>query len=174
MIQAKSDEVTTQDDGCDCLDLKERFDSKYRVATEESYFAESGSTTNSNTDPWNWILRGSRGHVCPWGGDLLAVCMDEGHVPLCNRLMKEPWVIQEKSQRGDDGVNAVFHVDHIEAAARYAKLYERWYLSDERREQAIERLRDCSQSPVDGPSSDAERDPIANATNPSDCGRADA
>mgnify|MGYP006908383555 CR=1 FL=1 len=35
-----------------CLDLKSLYGDRYRVETDESYYAETGSTTNCNRDPW--------------------------------------------------------------------------------------------------------------------------
>jgi hypothetical protein len=119
----------------DCINLKTAFGAKYFVDTEESYFAESGSTTNSCTDPWLFQLRGTRGHICPWGGDLLAVCLNPGRPKIAARVMRESWIDKERSQSGDDGeANGVFHVRDIEAAAQYAKLHHRPRLSDEERQ----------------------------------------
>lgn len=124
----------------DCIDLKERFGHRLRIGIDESYFASSGSTKNCNRDPWNWILRGSRGHICPWGGDLLALCLNAGHTGLAARLLREPWVNLDRSQVGDDGVNAVFHVDDIQRAAEYARLYVRRQLSEGERDRLARQL----------------------------------
>ena len=118
----------------DCIDLKARFGKIHRVRTSPDYHAETGSTINQNRDSWNWILIGSRGHICPWGGDNLAVCID-GHPLLCKRLSKEPWVID--CQYGDDGINAVFHICHSEKAAKYAQLYKKRKLTPAQREALI-------------------------------------
>ena len=121
-----------------CINLKRRFGSKYRIGTDPSYVAETGSTTNNNRDPWLWFLRGSRGHICPWGGDLLAVCMNDGHSILSKRLAEEEWIV--KRQWGSDGVNAIFHVDDFEKAAVYAKLHRRRQLSESDKERLRSRL----------------------------------
>lgn len=69
------------------------------------------------------------------------LCLNAGHTKLSNRLMRESWVDAEPSQVGDDGTNAVFHVDEIEKAAEYAKLHIRQKISDEERERRAERMR---------------------------------
>lgn len=116
----------------DCINLKTRFGQTFRVTSDESYKAETGSTLNANRDPWLFLLRGIRGHICPWGGELLAVCLKTGHTGLAAKLWREPWVIRDRSQFGDDGeMNAVFHVDHFDEAEPYAKLYRKKVFSPE-------------------------------------------
>ena len=105
-----------------CINLRHRFGKRWRVGIDESYKAETGSNKNANTDPWNWKLLGSHGHIYPHGGEMLGVAID-GHRTICLRLKAEPWVVE--TQHGDDGINAIFHVDDIEKAAEYAKLYKR-------------------------------------------------
>ena len=117
-----------------CIDLRERFNDRYRVDVDPSYRADTGSSKNSNRDPWNWVLKGKRGHICPWGGDLLAVCI-EGHPKICRKLALEPWVIT--TQYGDDGINAVIHIDDFEKAVSYVKLYRKRQMTDERKEALV-------------------------------------
>ena len=124
----------------ECVDLRQ-FGDTYRVAAEESYRAETGSTIERCTDPWLFILRGSQGHVCPWGGELLALCVDDGHPKLCGRLARESSVMLDRSQIGDDGGNFVFHVRDLPKAAKYAKLYRRRQLTDEQKAERTARLR---------------------------------
>ncbi len=134
----------------DCINLKEHFGSTYRLDVDESYFATTGAKKNCCLDPWLYQLRGSCGHICPWGGELLAVCLDPGQTKPAKRLMKEPWVIEHASQIGDNGeVNAVFHVDHIEEAAVYARLYRRPQLSVEERQRRGDQMHQLRGSPID-------------------------
>ena len=120
-----------------CIDLSSDTFRGYKLGVCESYRAETGSGRNCNSDPWNWQLLGVRGHVCPWGGDRLAVCI-RGPV-LAKRLSREPWV--EFCQLGEGECNAVFHVRDFERAIPYAKLYYRKPLEGEALEKAQEAAR---------------------------------
>lgn len=120
----------------DCVDLKEEYGKIHRIGIDESYYANTGSSNASNTDPWNWILRGTRGHVCPWGGDRLAACTNY-RGQIAKMLMKIPTAKME--QDGTDGVNVSFHKDYLDKAAKVLKLYKRPQLTDEQRQALSER-----------------------------------
>ncbi len=64
----------------ECIDLKERFP-QYRVEHEESYFAQYGPNARTH-DPWYTILLCRNGHICPWGGDLLAARLSSKPAPV--------------------------------------------------------------------------------------------
>ena len=91
-----------------CINLRKRFGDSYQIDSEIP-----------GGDPWQQMIKGRRGHICPWGGELLAVCID-GRPALCERLMRQHWVNNKRSQVGDDGANAVFHVHHFHEAADFA------------------------------------------------------
>jgi hypothetical protein len=125
----------------ECIDLKARYGERWRIGVDESYNAETGAVQNYCRDPWLFYIRGRRGHICPWGGDYLAVCLDSGHVILAGALLRESWVDLDRSQVGDNAeVNAVFHVDYLDQATPYIKPYVVWHHSEENKARAIKSL----------------------------------
>lgn len=57
----------------ECLNLKRIFGERYKVAYEESYYAEYGPNAYRE-DPWLMVLLCQHGEICPWGGQNLAAC----------------------------------------------------------------------------------------------------
>jgi len=99
------------------INLKERFGDVYRVDYGESYGAERGDRGRLE-EPWLMILSCDHGHICPWGGDLLAACTNKrGSVAKRLRDLDCTTVVQD----GVDGVNTAFHVDHFDAVAAIMK-----------------------------------------------------
>ncbi len=99
-----------------CVDLQEQFGPKFKVEYEESYNAER--TKNTLEDPGLMILRCQNGHICPWGDSALAACTNTNG-SVATRLRKLPFVTVV--QDGDDGVNAVFDVEHFNEIAKIMK-----------------------------------------------------
>ena len=93
----------------DCINLERRFGRRYRVTYEESYWAEYGPGARVE-DPWLMILLCQHGHICPWGGHLLAACTNKAG-SIANRLKALPFTTV--AQDGDDGANILFPVDHF-------------------------------------------------------------
>tara|TARA_B110000495_G_C22796484_1_gene465349 strand:+ start:33 stop:428 length:396 start_codon:yes stop_codon:yes gene_type:complete len=112
----------------------------YRSYTSETYFAETGSDTNRCTDPWHFEMRGAKAVITPWGNDLLAVCT-KGRSTKALNLLKEPWVVVERSQIGDDGCNLVFPANKLEEVCKYFKFYKKRVMTEEQRKVLSERAK---------------------------------
>ena len=76
------------------------------------------------------------GHICPWGGSLLAACTKIAG-KIANRLKRLPFA--QVAQDGDDGVNVVFDVQHFDTIADIVKPRQRRtrVLSEEQRRNLI-------------------------------------
>jgi len=120
----------------DCINLKDRFGSRYRVVYEESYFAEHGQTARAD-DPWLQVLLCQHGHIYPHGGELLAAATDKrGGIAKKLAALDCTTVVQD----GSDGINATFHVRDFERVAELMKPKRRRRLTVEQRRAAAERL----------------------------------
>lgn len=115
-----------------CINLKRRYGKLYRVKYEESYYAERGQGARAE-DPWLMTLLCLHGHICPWGGELLAACTNNSGA-LAGRLMRLEFIRRDLSQVGSDGVNAVFHIEHFDEVASLMKPRKRRQMSPEQRE----------------------------------------
>ncbi len=89
----------------DCINLKQMFGDQFKVAYEESYYADHGNHAHRE-DLWLMILLCQHGHICPWGGSNLAACTDKNG-PIAKKLRELPFVDLDVSMLGDDGVNRV-------------------------------------------------------------------
>jgi len=69
-----------------CINLQKRFGRRYRVAYEESYYAEFGSRITREV-PELMILLCRYGHIYPAGGTMLAASVD-GHPNVAGRLRR--------------------------------------------------------------------------------------
>jgi len=114
----------------DCINLKLRFGSRFKVRYEESYYAERGNRAHGE-EPWLMIVHCQYGHICPWGGQTLAACTDNA-----GRIAKklERLKFTTMAQDGDDGVNILFHGDHFEEVAQIMRPRRRRRLSASQRE----------------------------------------
>jgi len=121
----------------ECINLKERFGDRCRVEYEESYYAEHGEHARTQ-DPWLMVILCQHGHICPWGGELLAACTNNRGA-VAKRLAELPFTAV--AQDGDDGVNVTFHVDQFDEVTTIMKPKRRRRLSPEQRQAAIERLK---------------------------------
>ena len=101
----------------ECTNLKERFGDRYRVDYEESYAADLGKHARTE-DPWLMIIPCQHGHICPWGGELMAACTNK-RGSVANRLSELP--VTEPWMDGDDGANVRFHVRDFDQVAEIMK-----------------------------------------------------
>jgi len=126
----------------DCINLREQFGDRFKVAYEESYYTDHGENAHRE-DPGYMILLCQHGHICPWGGEDLAACTRRPG-QIVNRLKALPFT--EVVQDGDDGANVVFPVEHFEEAAEIMlpRKRRRPTLSDERRAELAERMRNIN------------------------------
>lgn len=120
--------------------LKELAGKSLRCRTSPEWFEVNETEINTCSDPWYFEIPGSVGDIVPWGDDLLAIVVDN-QPKRASELMRQDWVTQERSQHGDDGCNAVFHVSHFKKAVRFAKSRRKRAMSEEQRAANAERLR---------------------------------
>ena len=120
-----------------CINLKQRFGDRYKVAYEQSHYADHGAGTRTD-DPWLQIIPCLHGHICPWGGDLLSACTDR-RGPVAKHLAELPFTTLV--QDGADGVNVTFNVAHFDEVAKIMKPRRRCRLSESQRQAAAERLK---------------------------------
>ena len=120
----------------DCVNLKQQFGKRYRVTYEESYHADYGSNA-FRQDPWFMVLLCRNGHICPWGGDLLAACTKSAGT-IAKRLKALDFATI--AQDGTDGVNVVFALDRFGEVAEIMQPRRRRRLSPKNRRAAAERL----------------------------------
>ena len=135
-----------------CVNLKRRFGDRYRVDYEEAYFAER--TRRTLEDPWQMLVLCRNGHICPWGGSLLAACT-RGRGAVAGRLRSLPFaaVVQD----GDDGVNVLFDVKHFDDVAAIMRPRRRRHVSEAERQRLAELSRRYGRF---------RREAISQATNP--------
>jgi hypothetical protein len=126
----------------DCINLKRRFGDRYKVVYEEAYYAEYGENAVREA-PDYMIIPCRHGHICPWGGENLAACTRR-RGPIANRLKALPFV--EVAQDGDDGANVVFSVEHFDEVAKIMQARRRPVLSDERRAELAEQMRNINRN----------------------------
>ncbi len=104
-----------------CLNLREIAGRTYRVAKEESYYAQYGPRAIVE-DPWLLILPGTNGHVYPWNASKLAATTNKrGRVSAA--LAALPGV--EVWQDGDDGITILFSPDLLPQVAALLRLRRR-------------------------------------------------
>ena len=147
---------STENDGSagepSCVNLKQLFGKRYRVEYEESYYAEHGERARME-DPWLMIIRCQHGHICPWGGELLAACTNDSAPIIVKRLLALPFINHAESQLGTDGAgvtlkpvvtptcgNVVFPIRHIEEVFAIMKPRRRRQLTEEQKRAGAERL----------------------------------
>ena len=118
----------------DCVNLKERFGRKYRVTYEESYYAQYGPRAQTD-DPWLQIIPCRRGHIFPWGDNILAASTN-GRGPTAHKLAALDFTTI--SQDGDDGVTMLFPVERFPEVAELMKPRRRRQVSDQERQRLLE------------------------------------
>ena len=114
-----------------CIDLKARFDKRYRVVYEESYYADHGDGARRE-DPWLMILLCRYGHIFPHGGTTLAASVD-GHPNVAGQLRRLKCC--RVHQDGDHGeLTARFDVADFAEVAQIMRPRRRRLVSAEQRE----------------------------------------
>jgi hypothetical protein len=121
------------------VDLKKLAGDKYRVTIESSYYADTGSAQNRNRDPYLWLIVGRHGEVFLWSPDRLAVSTYK-RGGIARRLLDLPYT--EVTQDGDDGVTVTFAAEHLDEVAQIVRLRRRPVLTDERRAELSNRMRE--------------------------------
>lgn len=115
-----------------CPDLKELCGDRYKIRTEESYFAETGSSTNNNRDPWLWF------RIVPWGDGLLAADFDKSRVTI-NRVKAAGFTCVQDGD-SDDGATFTFRPDQFDDMATFIRPFKRMVLSDEEKAKRTQRI----------------------------------
>lgn len=80
------------------IDLRAEFGHRWRIGLDEA----AGGRWK---DAWHFQILCRHGHICPWGGNLLAASTDRAGA-VANRLLKLAGV--EIVHDGDDGATVVF------------------------------------------------------------------
>jgi len=121
----------------ECINLRERFGTRWKVDHEETYWA-SHTQKSATADPWLMLIPCRHGHICPWGGDLLASCTNK-RGPTAGKIMELPFtrVVQD----GSDGINATFPVDRFDEVAKVMGAKRKRPPRTESQRRATERLR---------------------------------
>ena len=134
----------------DCINLKDKFGDRYRIAYEESYYAEYGPNAHVE-DPWLMTISCQNGEIIPWGADKLAACTQTAG-SVANRLKALPFTTV--AQEGADGANVLFRLEHFDAVAQIMKPRRRKRLSEKQRLANAERLKKYRFSPARGATND--------------------
>lgn len=115
-----------------CVNLRALFGHQYLVRYEETRQVDR----SEENEPWYQLLPcGGRGHICPWGGQEIAACVDRP------RLVKTLVALGGRLQQdGDDGGTVVFDVSDFAKVADVMKPIRRRQLSIEQRRACAERL----------------------------------
>ena len=117
-----------------CVNLKQRFGDRFKVAYEESYQADRGEHARAE-DPWLMLVLCQGGEIYPHGGELLGVAT-KGRGSIAKRLASLDCVTV--TQDGTDGINATFHVDDFDQVAEVMKPRKRRHgrpMTDEQKQQ---------------------------------------
>jgi hypothetical protein len=118
----------------ECINLKERFGGRFKVEFEESYDAERPEFRAAEA-LWLMVIPCQHGHICPWGGELLAACTNRRGL-VARRLVRLAFV--KVAHDADDGVNVTFSVQRFPEVAAIMKPRRRRRLSAEHRQKLIE------------------------------------
>ncbi len=121
-------------EGKECIDLAEQFGRQFRVEYEESYFTQYGPHARVD-DPWLKIIPCRAGHICPWGGSMLAAVTNKAG-PIARKLAALPSVTLW--QDGSDGVTILFDVSDFAAVPKLMRPRRCRRLSPERRAKLLE------------------------------------
>lgn len=91
-----------------CIDLRETYGHKWKIGLDEA-------ARGRWTDPWNFVVLCKHGHICPWGGDVLAGCSAEPGV-TAKRLLRLPGVTVVHD--GTDGATVTFPESKLSSVAK--------------------------------------------------------
>ena len=120
-----------------CINLHERFGSKYRITFDEAY--DPSHRPGDKLDPWYMEIPCRRGTVYPQGGNRLAVMVD-GYRGLVKQMRQLPYL--EIVQDGQSEATFVFDVADFDKVAELVKPWRKPRMSDEQRLAAADRLRE--------------------------------
>ena len=122
------------------IDLKATYGDDYRIELDESYFAESGSSTKRCSNPWYFQIPGRLGHVAPYSGSRMIASLDPQKSNYrVKRLLELPGV--EPFQVGDCEASVLFGLADFRAVAKFLGLRKRRKMSEEQRVAASDRLK---------------------------------
>jgi hypothetical protein len=93
------------------INLRDEYGHRWRIGLD-------AAAAGRWTDPWNYKVICRYGHICPWGGDLLAASTHTGGA-VASRLMKLTGVTGVHD--GDDGATVVFPASMVRAVAALMK-----------------------------------------------------
>lgn len=114
----------------DCVNLRKTYGRRFKVAYEETYYAEYGRGARIE-DAWYMVMMCRYGHVFPHGGTTLAASVD-GHPKVAGRLKKLSCC--RVQQDGDFGeLTAVFDVADFERVAQVMRPRRRRRVSEKER-----------------------------------------
>jgi hypothetical protein len=135
----------------ECIDLAERFGRRYRIEYEPAYQAQYGPRSRVD-DPWLKILPCRAGHICPWGGAMLAAVTSTAG-PTARKLAALPGVTIR--QDGADGATLLFDVGAFSQVAKlmHPRRKRRPDLTEAQRAEVGRRLargRKCVPKPIVG------------------------
>ena len=116
-----------------CVILAERFGDCFKIDFDPAYNPKG--RRRKNLDQWYMLIPCKCGHIYPHGGQMLAFASDSRGA-LAKRLIRSGLV--KVTQDGDDGINAIFHVDDFDAVAAIVKPKRRRRLSTEGRGRLVE------------------------------------
>ena len=122
-----------------CPDLSQLATKSMRLVTQQEWFDSTGNTKDTCHDPWYYEILGHDGSIVPWGPGLLAMVID-GMPKKAAEAYRLPWVTQEKSQYGDDGINAVFAVEHFKLACKFIRAKRKRQVTQEQADAFKERM----------------------------------
>ena len=129
--------METQQMTAECINLKQQFGGRFKVAYEESYHAERGDNGRAE-DPWLMVVLCQNGEIYPYGDDqLVASTKIAGGVA---RVLKA-LTFTTLHKDGSDGVDVIFPADRFEDVAGIMKPRKRRRMTEEAKRQAAERLR---------------------------------
>jgi hypothetical protein len=119
----------------ECIDLRERFGSDYRITFDPAY--SDWHVPRDKLDPWMMQIPAQFGTIYPHGGDLLAVEVDY-HPQAVKKLAVLPGV--RLHQNGEHEKTFLFPVALFEQVAAIVKPKQRRRLSEERKAEITARL----------------------------------
>ena len=119
-----------------CVNLKQSFGDRFKVAYEESYHADRGEGAWAE-DPWLLTIPARYGHFYPHDDVLIGFATDKcGGV--ARQLLALPFT--RTGQDGDDGVSVIFDVEHFAEVAKIVKPHRKRQWTLEQRQQVSDRL----------------------------------
>ena len=118
----------------ECVNLKERFGDRFKVANEESYQAERGDHGRAE-DPWLMVILCLNGEIYPYGDDQL-VASTKVAGGVARALTALAFTTLHKD--GSDGADVIFPVDRFDEVAGIMKPRKRRRVSDAERKRLAE------------------------------------